>query len=336
MYDGGPQLRSHQVRTLDVRVDILRRMVWQGDQAFNKRNPPIGGLKDPRMRQIGLEVTSACRARADMCELAAIYEFVARNVRYTGDITDKDTYQTAWRTLQYGGGDCLPHDTLLFVIRGVSNSALRVPATPELVPIRDVRVGDSVMESGRWVPVTQHWFTGRKQILAFDLSNGTVLRCSPEHRLFRLDATEARAARIEVGEHLLTPREPIRFHSDEIPVSPDGVRVTAIRAEKRPALCFDITTESGRFWLPESDALVHNCDDHSVLCAVLAMENGFPTRFRITSNTGATWDHIYCLAGVPRTGPRKWVPLDTTLPGANRFGVHPPMAKYRDFEVVEP
>jgi len=140
-------------------------------------------LRDPRMRAIGLEVTSACPARDDLCELQAIFEFVKRNIRYTGDITDKDTFQTAWRTMQMGGGDC---------------------------------------------------------------------------------------------------------------------------------------------------------DDMSVLNAVLAMENGFQTKFRITSNTGASWDHIFCLAGVPKTSPRKWIVLDTTLPGANKFGVHPPMAKYKDFDVSEP
>lgn len=158
-------------------------MVWLGDQAFSRMNSPIGGLRDPRMRAIGLEVTSGCRARDDMCELAAIYEFVKRNVRYTGDITDKDTFSTAWRTLQYGGEDC---------------------------------------------------------------------------------------------------------------------------------------------------------DGHSVLNAVLAMENGFQTKFRITSNTGASWDHIFTLAGVPKTSPSKWIVLDTTLPGARTFGKHPPMAKYKDFDVSEP
>ena len=134
------------------------------------------------MRQIGLEVTHTCAARDDLCELEMIYKFVKTNVRYTGDITDKDTFQSAWRTLQYGGGDC---------------------------------------------------------------------------------------------------------------------------------------------------------DDAATLCAVLAMENGFKCRFRITSNTGETWDHIYCLAGVASRGnPHKWVALDTTLPG-NRFGQHPPYAKFQDFDVDE-
>jgi hypothetical protein len=177
-----PMLREHVVKTLDDRVSILRRMVWDGEAAFSRRNGPIGGLRDPRMRQIGLEVTSSCRARDDMCELDAIYQTVKRNIRYTGDIATEDTFQTAWRTLQIGGGDC---------------------------------------------------------------------------------------------------------------------------------------------------------DDMAVLCAVLAMENGFVCKFRITSNTGATWDHIFCLAGVSKVSPRRWVPLDTTLPRGS-LGTHPPMAKYRDFDLDRP
>ena len=177
-----PMLRSHTVRTLDDRVNLIIRLTWDGEAAFNKRHAPEGGLRDPRMRQLGLRVTSQCTARDDMCELSAIHEFVKNNVRYTGDIANKDLFQSAWRTLQYGGGDC---------------------------------------------------------------------------------------------------------------------------------------------------------DDMAQVAAVLAMENGFACKFRITSNTGATWDHIFCMAGVPKGVNRRWVPLDVTLP-RGRAGTHPPMAKYRDFDIDEP
>lgn len=170
--DRGAQLRSHNVSTLKDRVRLLRNLVWNGSHG-------VGGLRDARMRAIGLAVTQGCRARDDRCELDAIYEFVKRNVRYTGDITYKDTFQSAYRTLQMGGGDC---------------------------------------------------------------------------------------------------------------------------------------------------------DDHSVLNAVLAMENGFQAMFRITSNTGATWDHIYCLAGLPKNNPSRWIAIDTTLPGG-RLGTNPPQAKHQDFLV---
>lgn len=183
MHDSGPMLRAHKVGDLEDRVKILRKLVWYGEAAFNRSHPPIGGLRDPQMRQIGLAVTEVCNARDDMCELAAIYDFVKKNVRYTGDITYKDTFQSSFRTLQYAGGDC---------------------------------------------------------------------------------------------------------------------------------------------------------DDFSSLIAVLVMENGFQCKFRITSNYGTSWDHIYVIVGVPKLEPQKWVPLDATLPGANRFGKEPPNAKYKDFAVDEP
>lgn len=163
-------LRAFGVSSLDDRVTVLRRQVW------NK----VGGLRDPLMRQIGLMVTQHCPPRDDYCELKAVFDFTAANVRYTGDIVFKDTFQTGLRTLQYGGGDC---------------------------------------------------------------------------------------------------------------------------------------------------------DDHSILNAVLAMENGFQTKFRITSNAGKTWDHIYLLAGVPKHNPKRWYAIDTTL-GAGRFGVEPPRAGHRDFVVA--
>lgn len=132
------------------------------------------------MRHIGLKVTEHCPPRDDNCELRAVFDFVVRNVRYTGDIVLKDTFQSALRTLQFGGGDC---------------------------------------------------------------------------------------------------------------------------------------------------------DDQSVLCAVLAMENGFQAKFRITSNRGTSWDHIYTMAGIPKHDPRRWVALDTTL-GPGKFNVEPPRAKYEDFMVA--
>ena len=164
-------LRAHQVESLEDRVALLRNQVLAGK----------GSVRDPIMRRIGLLVTRGCPARDDICELRAIFDFVAdpRNVRYTGDIAGRDTFQTALRTLQYGGGDC---------------------------------------------------------------------------------------------------------------------------------------------------------DDHAQVNAVLAMENGFQAAFRITSNMGRSWDHIYCLAGVPKHTPREWIALDTTL-GRGRFSKEPNYAKKQDFRV---
>jgi hypothetical protein len=73
-----------------------------------------------------------------------------------------------------------------------------------------------------------------------------------------------------------------------------------------------------------------DCDDHAVLSAALAIQNGFPAKFRITSNTGDTWDHIYTMVGTPKLDPKKWIAMDTTL-GPGKFNKQPKRAKQVDF-----
>lgn len=313
-------LREHRVRTLDDRVDLIKRMVWDGDAAF-RRGTPEGGLHDARMRQIGLEVTKSCPARNDMCELDAIYQFVKRNIRYTGDITMKDTFQSAWRTLQYGGGDCFPEGTLTVTRTGVK-------------PIEQLAVGDVIDDGEGWVEIVKTWVRGPKSIWRLGLDNGKALRLSDNHKLLVVpdfrdspsDLIERRMRDIRIGDALLRPvREGGSLRAT----------VQSIIVEKTTVPSYDVMTTSGRVYLPEADVITRNCDDHAGLVAVLAMENGFTCKFRITSNTGATWDHIFCVVGVPKIAPRRWVPLDTTLPRGS-VGTHPPMAKYKDFEIGVP
>lgn len=78
-----------------------------------------------------------------------------------------------------------------------------------------------------------------------------------------------------------------------------------------------------------------DCDGHTVLNAALAIANGFKAKARITSNRGQTWDHIYCMVGMPKGRADRWIALDTTLARSrrdfSRFGIEPPRAKFQDF-----
>ncbi len=80
-----------------------------------------------------------------------------------------------------------------------------------------------------------------------------------------------------------------------------------------------------------------DCDGHTVLNAALAIINGFQAKARITSNRGITWDHIYCMVGLPKGRTDRWIALDTTLARSRqdfaRFGIEPPRAKYQDFRL---
>jgi hypothetical protein len=83
-----------------------------------------------------------------------------------------------------------------------------------------------------------------------------------------------------------------------------------------------------------------DCDGHTVLNAALALINGFQAKARITSNRGVTWDHIYCMIGLPKGRTDRWIALDTTMARSrqdfSRFGSEPPRAKYQDFRLDQP
>jgi transglutaminase-like putative cysteine protease len=83
-----------------------------------------------------------------------------------------------------------------------------------------------------------------------------------------------------------------------------------------------------------------DCDGHAVLNAALAIANGFKAKVRITSNRGISWDHIYCMVGLPKGRSDKWIPLDTTLARSradvSRYGIEPPRAKFQDFSMEKP
>jgi hypothetical protein len=486
---GAPTLRAHPVRTLEDRVRLLQKLVLYGSQAFDKSSPPFGSIRDPEMRRIGLAVTEVCKARDDRCELMAIYDFVKRNIRYTGDVTNKDTFQSAWVTMQMGGGDCFPQGTL-FVTRDGFEA------------VEQLEVGDEIHDGRTWVPILKTWDRGVKTIFRAQLDNGNVLRLSDRHKVLRVpksgsysDAEEVRMADVRPGDDLLQPRQfdgassdeldeataflvgaylaegcrshkrvggadvyislagvangkmireraieilkarsvPFKERSREIvfhamyfeeafslgrtaiekhlptfrygpktidtivsAMNADGglsttgynfvystispqlalqyrvlkrmqgrsvawktlldhggagknaihrltvraeatrrpwAKVRSVEIERKKVPSYDIMTSSGRVYLPEADVITRQCDDHAVMCAVLSMVNGFIPKFRITSNYGSSWDHIYCIVGLPKLEPRSFVALDTTLPGSTdaRFGKEPPRAKFRDF-----
>jgi len=99
------KLEMRSVGNLEGRVKILAGLVREG-------------LRDPRMRHLAVSLVQQCPDRNDGCEVASIFYFAKSNIRYTGDITDIDTYQTAARTLQFGGGDCDDSATVLATLLG--------------------------------------------------------------------------------------------------------------------------------------------------------------------------------------------------------------------------
>ena len=105
---------------------------------------------------------------------------------------------------------CLPAGTLVY----------RYPG--EFVPVERIQPGDTIMGDGEWTQVRNAFDRGTQPVLAFDLNNGSTLRCTEEHTLFvvprrkrkgggppapgkREDTVEVRAGDVKAGAMLLQP-----------------------------------------------------------------------------------------------------------------------------------
>jgi hypothetical protein len=131
-------------------------------------------------------------------------------------------------------GDCLPVATAILNANHTVDSLL------------NLKIGNRIVGDNEMTTVTNWSLTGEKPILDIRLDNDSSLRCSPEHRIFSSSGEELRAEVIKIGDRLKGGK--------------GSNRVIAIKEDK-PELCCDITTDTGRFYLPESDTIVHNCED---------------------------------------------------------------------------
>lgn len=108
----GYKLTHHRMKEMPIekRVAILQDLTAKS-------------VKDPRMRKLALQMTRKCKERDVNCETKAIYSWIKRNIRYTGDIGPHalwsggpvegvDLFQSANRTVEFGGGDCDDHSIL--------------------------------------------------------------------------------------------------------------------------------------------------------------------------------------------------------------------------------
>lgn len=159
-------------------------------------------------------------------------------MRYMEEPPGQEDWQDVPTCLKMGFGDCLPLSTLVMREDGSTTS------------LGLIKVGDRILgDKSQVTTVLEGCATGLKPILEFEfwtMKGRTALRCSTEHILIAKDGREIPAKSVLVGDELL---------SLEKPAVVSGVR------RSYEAACGDIKTDAGRFYLPESDVVVHNCED---------------------------------------------------------------------------
>lgn len=154
---------------------------------------------------------SPCKARDGECEITRVWDFIVLNLRYTFDPQETDTFATVRESLESGGGDCLPEGTKILKRPGI------------FVPIEEIEVGDEIYDGTGWTRVEKHWDKGVLPTRDILLNNGSVLRCTDDHRLFTVPrvrrgtngtapgtadlAQEMRAGDVGLDMDLLQPTE---------------------------------------------------------------------------------------------------------------------------------
>lgn len=122
------QLRQSADMPIEQRLATIQRYVREG-------------IQDGQMRKLALDITKNCPERDGLCESKAIYDFVKRKVRYTGDIAPiawedgtvegVDLYQMGSRTLEFGGGDCDDQSILVATLLALNGITPRLRVMKE-------------------------------------------------------------------------------------------------------------------------------------------------------------------------------------------------------------
>jgi len=112
----------------------------------------------------------------------------------------------------------------------------------------------------------------------------------------------------------------VRYTGDIAPIK---------QGSKGPVEGIDLYQTAWRTW----EFAGGDCDDQGILIAALLALNGIEPRLRVTAESkAADFGHIYPGALLPKNASNgKFVALDATLPGNNRFGVEVPYARSLDF-----
>lgn len=138
------------------------------------------GKKDPRIHELAAAIVANCPAEytpaGEMAAARAIYSWGLANVRYTPDVTGKETLHSAWDVARLRIGDCDDFTILfcsLFETIGKKTRIVTISAHGE-DPNQFSHVFPEVLVLGRWIPIDaarkhasfarapEHWYRRRE------------------------------------------------------------------------------------------------------------------------------------------------------------------------------
>lgn len=113
------------------------------------------GKKDPQIHELAAQIVRSVRPFDWMGEVRAIGEWVGRNIRFTRDVTGKETLHAARDIVRLGIGDCDDFTILICSLLGtvgVRCKIVTISNHPE-DPTQFSHVYPEALVNGRWIPV---------------------------------------------------------------------------------------------------------------------------------------------------------------------------------------
>jgi len=119
------------------------------------------GKKDPAIHEKAAEIIRAAKCPADylphgrVAAIRAIGEWVGRNIRYTPDVTGKETLHGATDVIRLGIGDCDDFTILICSMLGTIGVSCRIVtiSSHSLDPAQFTHVFPEALAGQRWIPI---------------------------------------------------------------------------------------------------------------------------------------------------------------------------------------
>lgn len=280
----------------------------------------VEASQDPGFVQIARGIVRGCPPRDHVCEGTTIMEHVHEVVPYLNDPAYAEYVQSpGWTYCVEGRGDCFVKGTKVLLREGM-----------KLVPIESVRVGDEIWGYDRWSKIQNTWNRGVKKTWLIRLNNGSVMRLSPEHKVYVYRGGEVQRiglSALRIKDQVLSP-ERVAFGEGEM--DPKVLTVLEILRDGNEAECFDVATDDHYVWLPEADWTVSNCDDQSCLISSFDLSIGRACRYaayKLDRTRPDEYSHVLCEMGIRGPNGIRWYGQDSIVPHPT-FGWSPPESEW--------
>jgi hypothetical protein len=177
------------------------------------------GARNPGIVLLAAKIRDRVPSKDYVAEADAIFQWVKSNVAYKLDPGGLEWVQTPTESVRRRAGDCFVKGTKVLLREG-----------HRLVPIESLRIGDEVWGRDRWSHVENTWERGVRATYLIRLNNGSVMRLTPEHKVFvarcqhfKAGSRKARECACPISERKIERITVEELQPQDVTLTPDKI-----------------------------------------------------------------------------------------------------------------